>query len=576
MRKFVRFLIGFTAALVLLGAGGYLAARHFLPGMLAGWVAGPQFNRLVSQAVGNALKVDGRFGTLSLQPDLSVTAEGFTSTGWPGQAIGGLDTGRATGWFDPWAMFEGKWSVPRIDVERATFRLVPPNNALKKNDPVPPPKPWYAFLMPSEFQCGWIDCPDMTIELPVGNTTVRGANLQIGAMMIDRNFKYFGRGGVLDYPGYARFAIDALEVYVTRQVIDIGYLYLREPESPKSNLSLKVRLGQQQDKSIDAAAKIDSLALGPLLPSDIARVLSGRLSGDLTYKTDTTGGNATGGGTLRVDNALLANWDYLDGLAARANNPALRRLAFRNVSLDYALSGDTFSVSNLSVSGREQIDLRGSGTWNMTTDTATVALSASRIPLRAYLPAKISEGMSGELSGQANWAWRGTDILKGRGGGTLRLSGADLRDFQFQKFLSRFLKDKSYDNLPLQRASLRWQQDNKGLRVDQIDVTSNGLAGLRGAVQISDHGRLSGTVYAGLPAASLRWLPDATKTVFGREENGLYWCTIKIWGTERKPETDITEQILKQLDRHPLAMAGLALRGLSWWLGDALGTATTD
>jgi hypothetical protein len=70
----------------------------------------------------------------------------------------------------------------------------------------------------------------------------------------------------------------------------------------------------------------------------------------------------------------------------------------------------------------------------------------------------------------------------------------------------------------------------------------------------------------------LRWLPDATKSVFAKEENGMHWCTIKIWGTEKKPETDFTEQVTKQLDKHPLAWAALALRGLSWFLGDALGT----
>jgi hypothetical protein len=30
---------------------------------------------------------------------------------------------------------------------------------------------------------------------------------------------------------------------------------------------------------------------------------------------------------------------------------------------------------------------------------------------------------------------------------------------------------------------------------------------------------------------------------------------------------------MHQLEKHPLAMAELALRGLSWWLGDALGAA---
>ncbi len=574
--KWTRILGGTAAVLAIVLAGGYLAARQFLPGMLAGWVAGPEFNRMLSQAVGHALKVDGRFGPMTLQPDLSVTTQGFTSSGWPGQAIGGLDAGKSTGWFNPWAVLRGRWQVDRIDIASADFRIVAPDNALKKEDPVPPPKPWYAFLMPSQFHCGWIECPDMNIELPVGQSKVQGRHLQVGAMMIGRNFKYFGRNGTLEFPGYPHLAIDALEVYVTRELIDIGYLYLREPDSPQSNLRVACRLGQQQDKSIAAEAQITALDLRPFLPEEVARVLSGRLSGTLQYSTDATGGNASGGGSLRVEDARLSDWDYLDRLASKANDPSLRTLSFGQVSLDYALAGDTFSVSNLVVDGQEQIELRGGGTWNMTTDTASVSLAASRIPLRAYLPIQIADGLRGELSGHVDWSWQGTRVTSGKGGGSLQLGGAALRNFSFQKFLARFLKNQSYDDLALSRASLHWKQDESGLRIEQIDILSGTLAGLRGSAQIAPDGRLSGTVLAGLPASALTWLPDATKTVFAKQEDGLFWATVTLSGTDRKPETDLTKQLMAQLDKHPLALADLAVRGLSWWIGDALGTYNTD
>ncbi|MBU3665782.1 MAG: hypothetical protein FGM15_07900 [Chthoniobacterales bacterium] len=566
-----KILIGLLV-LVLLGIAGVFAARQFLPGFVSQWVAGPAFNRMVSKAVSHALKVEGQFGPMALEPGLSVTTEGFTSKGWPGQAIGSLNTGKARGWFDPWAVFRGEWHVPRIDIEKADFRVVTPDNKLKAQDPVIPPKPWYAFFLPSQFTCGWIECPDMSIELPVGAQTVRGANLQVGAMMIGKNFKYFGRNGRLQYRGYPDMAIDALEVYVTHDFIDIGNIYLREPQSAQSNLFVSARLGQHADKSIRAKAEITTLDLRPFLPSDIARILSGKLSGSLNYETDTSGGNAKGGGSLRVDDALIANWDYLDRLAEHARNPSLRRLVFRRVALDYALAGDVFSVSNLNVNGREQIDLTGGGTWNMATDTASVSLNASRIPIDAYLPAKIAEGLRGELSGRVDWSWRGTNLLAGRGGGSLELTGAALKDFDFQKFLSRFLKDPRYNNLKVTRAKLDWKQTRNEVLIDNIDVAAGEFAGLRGSVRVDAKGHLSGTVYAGLPASSLRWLPDATKSVFAKQENGMHWCTVKIWGTEKKPETDFTEQVAKQLDKHPLAWAALAIRGLSWWLGDAFRT----
>ena len=571
--KSFRVLLILVATLAVLATAGYFAARHFLPPVLASWVAGPDFNRLLSQAVGHALKVDGKFGAVELKPDLTIATAGFTSTGWPGQAIGALNAGATTGRFDPWAILRGKWQVDLINIASAEFKIVAPDNALKTQDPVIPPKPWYAFLMPSQFFCQWIECPDMTIELPVGQTPVRGTGLHLGAMMIGKNFKYFGKNGTLVYPGYVSLAIDSLEVYVTREMIDIGYLYLREPSSPQSNLFLQTRLGQHADKSIDARARLTSLDLAPFLPASVAGILSGRLDGELSYRLDSSGKNATGQGSLALRDARLHHWDYLDHLARRSGQPALSTFTAEQASFDYALADDVFRVTNLIIRGRDNVDIRGEGSWNIDSSAATADVTASRIPLGAYLPTTLTGNLRGELAGEINWSWSGTDLARGYGGGTLSITGAELSGFHFQHFIDRFLKNDHYAAVTLTRASAHWQQDNQGFRLDHIDVLAPDQAGLRGAVRIAPDGTLTGTVLAGVPASSLVWLPEATTTVFARDEDGLHWCSIELSGTAEKPQTNFTAQIIRQLEKHPVALAELALRGLSWWLGDILGTA---
>jgi hypothetical protein len=209
----------------------------------------------------------------------------------------------------------------------------------------------------------------------------------------------------------------------------------------------------------------------------------------------------------------------------------------------------------------------------METSEAEVNISASRIPLGAYLPASLAGNLAGELTAEASWSWRGANVSGGRGGGTLGFIGGELRGFQFQKFLDRFLKSDAYATIKVSRASAHWKEDHRGLHVDQLDVLSPGKAGLRGAVQVAPDGSLSGKVMAGLPASALTWLPDATKSVFARREEGLHWCEIELSGTKKKPANNFTAQLMHQLEKHPLAMAELAVRGLSWWLGDHLGTA---
>ncbi|MBU3666314.1 MAG: hypothetical protein FGM15_10640 [Chthoniobacterales bacterium] len=549
-----------------------LAGRHLILPALADWVAGKEFHRILSGAVSSALKVDGKFGKLQLEEGFSVRTDGFTSTGWPGQAIGALDTGPATGRFDPRGILRGAWQVDLISVANAKFVLRTPDDALKALDPQPGPKPWYAALMPSQFHCGWIECPDMKIELPVGQTRITGERIHVGATMIGKNFKYFGKNGALRYPGFPDLDVDSLEVYVTREAIEVGYLYLRVPGSARSNIRLSGRLGQHADKSIAAQADITDLNIGMLLPTEISEVMSGRLSGKLSYDTDTTGGNTHSTGKLSVTGAKLHDWSYLDNLAERADDPALRHFEFDNVSLDYELADGIAAVKNLLVRGANGFALHGRATWNIATRDATASVAVSRIPLSAYLPSSLAGGVNGELSAQADWAWHGTKLGHGRGGGTVSVDGGQLDGFAFQKFLARFLKDETYLDLDLTKAQCAWKQDREGLCIEKLDVLSAGRAGLRGSVRVTTDGRLSGALLVGLPVESLAWLPDATSTVFSKQEDGLYWCSVAITGTEEKPVTDFTAQVLRQLEKHPAAMAELAVRGLSWWLGDVFET----
>lgn len=543
---------------------------------MAAWIAEPGFNRMLSQSVSHALKVDGEFGPMSMNPDWSISAQNFRSKGWPGQAIASLDSGRAIGRFSPWGILRGEWLVPTISLEKLDLLLATPDDALKARDPVLPPKPWYAFLMPSQFHCNWIDCPETSIGLPLGKEIVRAEHQHVGATMIGQNFKYYGKGGLLHYPEYPEMAVDSFEVYVTREMIDIGYLYLREPQSSRSNLQLALKLGQHADKSIKASAKIDSLDITPFLPSDVAAVLDGKLSGTIAYATDTTGKNVTGGGTISLAGAELRNWKYLDHLADRSGDQSFRKIALTDVSVGYALEGDLIRADNIAVRTEDGISVSGSGSWNAQSSAATINLEAGGIPLGAYLPPSITGNLRGVIGGAVRWSWQGTDIARGSGGGTLRLQNTKLSGFTFQKFLDRFFKTRDYAEMELTAARCRWRQDATGLYLEDIDVLVPGRAGLRGALHIAPDRTLSGTILAGLPESALHWLPDATTTVFARSEEGLHWCSIKVRGTEHKPETDFTAQVLHQLEKHPAAMAEMAARGVSWWLGDILHTEAAE
>ena len=47
-------------------------------------------------------------------------------------------------------------------------------------------------------------------------------------------------------------------------------------------------------------------------------------------------------------------------------------------------------------------------------------------------------------------------------------------------------------------------------------------------------------LWIGTKPEYLTWLPDAEKTVFMRHEDGLVWAKVKVSGTLKKPEQDLS------------------------------------
>lgn len=127
--------------------------------------------------------------------------------------------------------------------------------------------------------------------------------------------------------------------------------------------------------------------------------------------------------------------------------------------------------------------------------------------------------------------------------------------------------------MSLSEASVTWQYENGKIEVADVKLLAPRHVGLRGQLVVHEDKSLSGVLLAGASSEALRWLPEATTRVFTLEKDGLYWAEVEIAGTVHQPENNLTKQIWAVLKRHPLTVAGLATRGLSWWLGDLLHTA---
>jgi len=461
------------------------------------------------------------------------------------------------------------WQVDLISIDEGRFVLREPDNALKR-PVVPGKKPWYAAVMPSRFHCRWIECARTRVDFPFAGRVGGLRDVRLGATMIGQNLKYYGSGGSLEFPGFPALAMDALEVYVTREMVEVGYAYLRQTSAGDGRLELSGRLGQHEDKSIQARVVIHDFDSAPFLPASLAKSVRGRLTANATYAVDREGKNPSGTGTVRILGGVLDNLPALDVLAKRQRNPDLKRFAFDDVSLNYRLAGSSLDLSRFVISAPGKMEVTGNATWQLDGSQGSADLSFGRMPLSSWLPSKLIAKVQGTAIGNLSWKWEARDLGGGHGRGRLSLENGRLKGFQFQDFLHRFFDDKQYLDLHVPVATLQWEHGSDGTHLRNIELLSPGVAGVRGSLVVDGEGRLSGEVLAGASAQLLTWLPDATKTVFGVERDGLHWAKVNLSGTLDDPVQDLGKQVLRQLEKHPFAMARLALKGVSWWLGDLL------
>jgi hypothetical protein len=560
-----------TVALAFLVLGlvaiGLWQAERVLPGL----VGGDAFRAMLSKEVSKAIKVEGAFEPMRLEADWTVQTPGFTSTGWPGEAIGQLDAKGVRGHFAPKGMWERVWQVDLITIEEGQFTLRQPVDALKRH-PAKGTPPWYAVFLPTQFRCGWIDCARADVLFPFAGQECGLRNVRLGALMIERNFKYYVHSGALDFPLLQLMDIDALEVYVTREMVEIGYAYLRENQGP-GRMNLDGRIGQHSDKSISARVSFENLDFRKILPAQLQNRLTGRMSGTMAYASDHSGNNPLASGALRLNDAHLRDWANIPDFAKVPHASGLDAFDIEDFSFVFDLQNGLFTVKDFACVFRDELELSGDLFYDTRAGEVSFDATITRLPLQAWLPDSLTPKIHGDLKGHLNWRSVDKNLAKGTGGGFLNLVGGKIQHFHFQDFLSRFLKDKSYEILPLERARMDWKKTPGGLVLENIDLLSRDRAGVRGRLRVQNDGQLDGTVLAGLPERSLSWMPGATKSVFSHSADGLFWATVHLTGSIRDPQNDLTRQILAELKHHPLALAALAARGLSWWLGDLLGTA---
>jgi hypothetical protein len=156
-------------------------------------------------------------------------------------------------------------------------------------------------------------------------------------------------------------------------------------------------------------------------------------------------------------------------------------------------------------------------------------------------------------------------------GGQLRLLHGQLDYTPFQSLLARFVGDRSLLNLPLTRASFSWNWAGGNLGVHDVDLRSDDRFAVAGDFAVGADKNLSGTLWLGTRPSYLNSLSGLGNAVFSPGGDGLSWARVELSGTIKKPQQDLSTQIIGQLGHHPLAIFGLGAKLTSWYVGNWFG-----
>jgi hypothetical protein len=279
---------------------------------------------------------------------------------------------------------------------------------------------------------------------------------------------------------------------------------------------------------------------------------------------------AKGNGRFQTGDTILKCPPQLKRLLAKYKIVPPPEIELTQVLLPFSYDSGEFALQDFYIQSATAFQIHGHMSWSKKNE-CSIDASFQHLPLERWAPTPLKNKLFGTLQASAQWHGPGWNWDQGHGTGTLAGTGIVTRGMGWQETARRFFKDSSWEKLPWKRCSVRWTAVGDGMQISDLDLFSPGKAGVRGAVNMDQNKKLKGQIKIGLSAKNLEWLPEATTAVFKEKRDGLFWATVKISGDLENPKHDLGSQIRNVLLRHPLALAGLALRGVSWWLGDFFG-----
>jgi hypothetical protein len=520
------FLIGFVALIVLAGVAAWFAPRLAYR-YAKDFAESPKGRETASRGLGKTMKVDGELAPLHVE-GWKIDTASFTSTGWPGEAIGGFDATGIQAEFDPDAVWQGAWRIKYVNVAQATIRLVPPNDALKRPPELKKPRPWYLFFLPTRVECGPIVCPDAQLIYYFQGHSARIHDAHVQADLIGKDLKYTATSGVLDMPYLPPLRINRLEMLVTRPLITVYTAQLAglDPADP-ARVTLSGSIGMRENKTIEAAGEIAEIPIEQILPEDLRSVVHGRATGKLTWKRDATGQQLDSDGAFSLEGARLDDLSVFKQLVLLHGNADLADLALDTAACEFHVHGGHAKLTLRAVA-TGKLALAGTVDYELASKHAQVDLAITDLPLKTWLPDEFKPGAAGLAQAHLQWQGQLRTIQDSSGHVTLSLDGGTVRTPEILRRLLAAKKLHAPDDIQFKTAGMDVDYRDETFTLQRGDFDLPGIL----AAQMSGTLRNGSLLDANMAWQGLSvedWLPDNLADEFSGAIQGRARMEVRRW-----------------------------------------------
>jgi hypothetical protein len=211
--------------------------------------------------------------------------------------------------------------------------------------------------------------------------------------------------------------------------------------------------------------------------------------------------------------------------------------------------------------------LRVSGDAGLQEDRSIkLKIDLASLNISPWLPETWQTHVEGLVCGHFDYSSPRMGLETSRGEGSVTVAQGLLRDLApVHQFIALTGSPDPGDlALKICRVGVRW--DESVVTLENIEVECEGVVRITGTIKITHGQELDGEFELGLTDSYLRWLPTAREDIFVRHEGAYYFTTVHLSGTVRKPEQDLSERLVKEVDKSPLLALKLFFGQLANWL----------